>query len=164
MPSSPRQAGRRASRHRPESRSWLRPRRAARWRARPQGSFRSARDRHRDRGALTLFRLKRDISAMGFDELPSERQAQTERCFSTDAGFLYAVETVEHARQVILRNAGTIVADADHHLLLLAVGLQLDPTLPVSVRDSVLKHVLNGLAQAPSIAKDEPGFGRDLRV
>ena len=45
-----------------------------------------------------------------------------ERRFAAHARFRHAVEAVEHARQILGGDARTIVADADHGLLLVAVG------------------------------------------
>ena len=81
----------------------------------------AARDRQGHRRAFALVRFELDRSAVGLDELAGQRQAKAERRLAAHAGLGDPVEPVEHARQVARRDAGPIVADADHGLLLVAV-------------------------------------------
>ena len=71
---------------------------------------------------LPFFEFELDRAAMRLDELAGQRQAEAERRLAATPASATPVEAVEHARQVLGGDARAIVADADHRLLLVAVG------------------------------------------
>src|SRR5678816_3921235 len=100
---------------------------------RREGSFGPARDGQDDLGALALLGFELDGAAVGFDELARQRQSQSERRLAPDALLHDPVEAVEYARQVFGGDSRTVVADADHGLVIVPIRLEDDPAFPVGV-------------------------------
>jgi len=91
---------------------------------------------------------------VGLNELPCQGQPQTERRFASDSCFGHPVKTIEYARQILSIDPRPVVADLDDRLLLVAIRRQGNPSFAVGIGNGVLKHMLDGLAQAPGIAEN----------
>ena len=69
---------------------------------------------------LPFFELELDRTAMRLDELAGQRQSKPQSRLAAHAFLDHAVEAVEHARQVLGRNARAVVADPDHRIVRIA--------------------------------------------
>ena len=68
------------------------------------------------------------------------------------AGGINPVKTFEDMRQVLHRNAITLIADADFHLFIICLAGQRDRRAGRTVLDGVIQQVDEGLAQHRPVA------------
>ena len=106
--------------------------------------------------SIALLQLDFDRPAMRLDELARQRQSKPQSRLATHAFLHHAIEPVEHARQVLRRDA--------EPLSLMEITASAFPpalsrmhALAVGVGDGVMQHVLNGFAQAARISNPAAG-------
>src|SRR4051812_11846556 len=101
---------------------------------------------------------------MSLDELSGQRQSKPKRGFAPHARLGHSIEPVEHAWKVLAVDAGAVVADLNHRLLLVAICREGYAPLAIGIGDCVLKHMLHGFAKPACVTENMAGSSRDLNL
>ena len=92
---------------------------------------------------------------MQLDQLPHQRQADSQTPFGAAQRGVGLCKQVQHAWQHLLRQTRTVIAHADHGLVAFRLDAEDDRTTYIRVLGRVVQQVGQDLLQADEIAFDE---------